>query len=80
MTKQAWFTHIDGVGLVRPSLGGNRVEYAQQLKAHIASGCAECKARLQTKRASGNARAKHEAYLSAGLVRVRGALGGIYYE
>lgn len=38
------------------------------------------KARAKTKHANANARAKNEAMRSVGLVRVKGALGGIYWE
>jgi len=38
------------------------------------------KAQARKARAAANRRAKHEAYTSLGLKRVRGALGGIYYE
>mgnify|MGYP001589828832 CR=1 FL=1 len=80
MTKETWFKHIDTLGIIRPSLGGTKEQYTADLKAHMATGCPECKARLATKKANYRARAKHQAYLDAGLVRVRGALGGTYYE
>lgn len=37
-------------------------------------------ARKKTQRANYRARDRHQAYIDAGCVRVRGALGGIYYE
>lgn len=39
-----------------------------------------CKARHKTKRASINRTAREEAYRSCGLIKVKGALGGTYWE
>jgi hypothetical protein len=39
--------------------------------------CPECAARRRTLRA---ARARRQAYADLGMVRVRGSLGGTYYE
>ena len=47
---------------------------------HDRKTCPQCQARLKTKRANRAARERHQAYLDVGLVRVRGALGGVYYE
>lgn len=35
---------------------------------------------VQRKRARDNRNARHEAYISCGMTRVRGSQGGIYYE
>lgn len=44
--------------------------------------CDEAKTKTKAKRARANAarRARHEALTSLGLTRVKGALGGVYYE
>ena len=43
--------------------------------------CESCeKKRLSKKRAADKRRAMHEVAKSLGLTRVRGALGGVYYE
>lgn len=38
------------------------------------------KAELQRRRRNARARARHAAYTDLGMVRVRGAQGGVYYE
>ena len=45
----------------------------------LEAGKEEIKARSNSAR-NANRRAKHEALTSLGLVRVKGALGGVYYE
>ena len=45
--------------------------------------CVECDEKVamgKRLRRNGLARARHQAMLDCGLVRVKGALGGIYYE
>ena len=43
--------------------------------------CERCERKaLSRKRANANRRARHAALTSIGMVRVRGALGGTYYE
>lgn len=42
--------------------------------------CPACRTKLRRARARAQRKANHEAMLSLGLVRVRGALGGVYYE
>jgi len=42
--------------------------------------CESCTRCERNERARDNKRARDEAYLSCGLTRVRGALGGVYWE
>lgn len=42
--------------------------------------CKECKKKASAARRRAAARARHAAMVSCGLTRVRGALGGVYYE
>jgi hypothetical protein len=71
MTKKEWLRHAESIGI--------KFMEADTRKAHINS-CDICKARAKTQRKNRLARERHEAYTSAGLKRVRGALGGVYYE
>jgi hypothetical protein len=47
---------------------------------HDYGTCMLCQARLKTIKANIRARAIRSAYADLGMVRVRGSLGGIYYE
>lgn len=80
MSKEEWFKHIDSIPILRVSLGADKSTYASQIKEHIATGCKLCKNRMATVRANRASKAKHQAYLDCGLVRVKSALGGTYYE
>ncbi len=83
MTLQKWQIHIDGIapdGIKRPSAGGNKETWRAWYNQHLNVGCQDCKERMRTRKANQSAKAKHQAYIDAGMVRVRGALGGIYYE
>lgn len=61
---------------------------SETYKAHYCGTCAsmlniaEADARERARKDRKNAarRAKHQAYLDCGMKRVRGALGGVYYE
>jgi len=85
MTREQWIKHMESVsGLERPENEGGAlpVDWHSAYAIHKENDpkCKERAARRKTKRQVSNAKARHEAYLSAGLVRVRGALGGVYYE
>ena len=85
MTKESWMRHIEEAsGLLRPSNENGTMAdiWKEAIRYHQAMrpDCPECKDRRNTRRRNQAARAKHEAYLAVGMVRVRGALGGIYYE
>jgi hypothetical protein len=65
MTKQEWKRHWAEV----------KLEPGHDFKV-----CRECQSRLKTKRANDRAKAIRHAYSDLGMVRVKGNLGGIYYE
>ena len=66
MTKARWQQHIADAG------------------PHDRTTCPECrdrmKTRMKTRRATMRRRERDDAYRSCGLVKVRGALGGVYWE
>ena len=66
MTKQACKRHFDDV-----KVSGLEHDYKT---------CPDCQARLKTMRANERARAIRSVYSDLGMVRVKGNLGGIYYE
>ena len=82
MNKESWIRHLEETTkLTRPSLEPcNTESWKANADFHISINCPECKARKRTRKANARARARHEAYTSAGMVRVRGAQGVIYYE
>jgi len=47
---------------------------------HDRNTCPDCQARMKTRRANARAKAIRQVYADCGMVRVKGALGGIYYE
>jgi len=65
MTKIEWKRHWDDVK------GNGDHDYRT---------CPQCQARLKTKRANERAGAIRAAYSDLGMIRVKGNLGGIYYE
>jgi len=71
-----WIEHIEADGGNRRDVNGWR----GIVFVHQAQGCKLCAERARTRRANKRARDRHEAYTACGLVRVRGALGGVYYE
>jgi hypothetical protein len=71
MTKLQWQEHIKAV----LPYDVTRSEILEHAKT-----CPECAKRRATQKRNAYARDRHAAYTSAGLKRVRGALGGIYYE
>ena len=73
MNKQTWQLHAKEV--IRANPGMTKGDFAVHAKT-----CPECLARRKTKRANDAARARHDAYASVGMVRVKGAMGGTYYE
>jgi len=85
MTQEQWIEHIETVsGLTRPE-GENGCQPADwhsayDLHKYTDPGCTICKERRATKRAVKAAKNKRMMYSDLGLIRVKGALGGIYYE
>lgn len=95
MTKDAWIRHIEEAsGLPRletltdDTIHGTGTAYADYRRTfqdtvawHKQTGCKACKDRRRTYTASLNRKAREDAYRSAGLVKVRGAVTGrIYWE
>lgn len=82
MSKEAWIQHMEAShgGTVRPSRGGSVEGWKQLRDLHLATGCPDCAARIKTLRANRHSRERHEALTSIGLKRVKGNLGGTYYE
>jgi len=85
MTKEQWIRHLESVsGLLRPSdeNGAMSDDWKRAYAIHKANDpkCTECAARRRTKRAAANAKAIRQTYADCGMRRVRGALGGVYYE
>jgi len=65
MTKTAWKRHWE------------QVKFDSR---HDFKMCLDCQARLRTKKANERARAIRAVYRDLGMKRVKGSLGGIYYE
>lgn len=65
MTKDQWLRHWN---------------HAKNDPGHDVKSCPECQSRLKTKRHNASAKARRDIYNSLGMKRVRGLLGGIYYE
>jgi hypothetical protein len=82
MKKENWIEHMEqATGLTRPSQGGNKNEWNAAYREHKANGCLLCRAYQRTHRANFNRRAREEAYKSAGLTKVYGAVSGkVYWE
>ena len=47
---------------------------------HDTRDCPQCAARRKTKEHNRSARVRRSVYADLGMVRVRGNLGGVYYE
>lgn len=82
MTKESWIEHMeDATGLTRPSKAPwNKEDWESTARFHRWNFCPECEARRKTSKANSNRQARHQVQLDCGLVRVKGNLGGIYYE
>jgi hypothetical protein len=81
MTKEAWIKHMEETtGLIRPSLGGYRMAWVEATTNHINNGCEACKERSKTKNKASRRKERDQMMKDCGLVKVRGALGGVYWE
>jgi hypothetical protein len=81
MTKEAWIEHIRNTeGILPPSKGGSKGDWDYALDLHKSMACRECAARNRTRMANMNRKIKDGIMRDMGLVKVRGALGGTYYE
>lgn len=56
------------------------LEHRRTTGPHDPDSCEQCKARRKTRRANLNRRDREDVLRSCGLVKVRGALGGVYWE
>ena len=56
------------------------IEHIKLIGDHDRNVCPECKARMKTRKANAQAKAIRQIYSDCGMKRVRGAMGGIYYE
>jgi len=81
MSKNDWLKHMEETtGILRPSFGGDWIAWRQAVAKHIADGCPVCKARAKTNAKSARRREWDQAMRDCGLVKVRGACGGVYWE
>ena len=88
MTKKTWIEHIAETHHIPvPSKDTFMQEYLKDLKVWRkaardckASGCAKCAERNQTRRANAQRAVNTDAMHSIGMTRVRGNLGGTYWE
>lgn len=76
MDQKEWDKHMGWT--MRTLTSERRSIYLAHRTAH--PDCPECKARQRTRIATARQKAVREVYRDMGLVRVRGTLGGIYYE
>lgn len=81
MTKEAWIKHMEeSTGLIRPSLGGDKVKWKEMMANHMDNGCEACKERSKTKNKASRRKERDQMMKDCGLVKVKGALGGTYWE
>ena len=64
MKREDWLEHMQG----------------KDINTHDRTKCTICRARARTFRATEAAKAKRQVYADMGMKRVRGNLGGVYYE
>ncbi len=80
MTKEQWTEHMESDGLVAPSKGGSVESWRAACRDHLAKSCRMCQLRSRTLRASRRVKEIRSVYADLGMVRVKGNLGGTYYE
>jgi hypothetical protein len=77
-------THFEaklvGQGITRPSADGSKELWRTAQAKHSAIGCQDCKARAKTRLANTRRKERDQVMRDLGLVKVRGALGGVYWE
>lgn len=71
---------FETAGLTVPTSPAEMSVWKRVHLEHISHGCKACLDRKRTKDHNDNRKAKEEAYKSCGLVKVKGALGGTYWE
>ena len=82
MNKMQWIEHIkETEGIIPPSQGGSKGDWDYAISIHKSMNCPQCKDRARTRKATINHKIREEAYKSAGLVKVYGAVSGkVYWE
>ena len=81
MTRATWVQHMfDTAGLTIPTSNAEVAVWRQVHKEHLEAGCKACLERKRTHDKQEAAKARDEAYRSLGLVKVKGDLGGTYWE
>lgn len=81
MTKEQYIKHIEDTEHIKfPKLGENPSDWKKAQEKHMAQNCPACLKRIKTRRAENKRKAKNEAMESLGLVKVKGNLGGTYWE
>lgn len=83
MNKETWIKHIREIsgGIIPPSQGGNPADWHSALAMHKEQGfCQLCADRSKTRRANMARKERDQAMRDCGLVKVKGNLGGTYWE
>ena len=86
MNKENWLKHIaETEMLVLPEIDSLNYHshyrlWKQKHSEHLEKKCLSCLDRRNTRSAQEARKARHEAMLSLGLTKVKGNLGGTYYE
>ena len=81
MTRTQWVEHIEETeSIVRPGKGGSLEAWRAAVILHVVRHCPDCAKRACQVRANKRAKAVRQCYADLGMTRVRGALGGVYYE
>ena len=81
MSRDDWVKHmLQTAGLSSIMTEEHRRSYLAAKQAHDHANCIDCKARLRNIRANRARVEKDQAMRDLGLVKVKGALGGTYYE
>jgi hypothetical protein len=77
--QRLWFPLCEADG-IPPSSKFVQISQTNPLRAEYEAAVAKLLAAVRVERKNAARRARHEAYTSAGMKRVRGSLGGVYYE
>lgn len=83
MTKKQWIDHmIEATGITPGATADWRSIWTNEGHRHMKENpdCPECAARRKTRMATKNRNWKDEAYKAVGMKKVKGALGGTYWE
>lgn len=81
MTNPSWVQHmVESTGLTVPKTREELIPWRKAHREHLDSKCPECMARRRTNNNRLYRQAREDAYRSLGLVKVKGLLGGTYWE